>query len=90
MPLVVVLVAFATLWAGSAVASGPAGKLICEREVQDVRAMFERKRQSIPQGQAKGIEDRLSLARTYCAAYNYPASVTMAGILDIRKELERR
>lgn len=78
-----------SLLATTAAASGPAGKLICQMEVKQVEQLFAQKRASIPLLEIRTIEDRLALAHTYCAAYNYPASVTMAGIKELRARLQR-
>lgn len=72
----------------TAAASGPAGKLICQMEVKQVESLFAQKRAGMPAADIMRIEDRLALARTYCAAYSYPASVTMAGLKELRAKLQ--
>lgn len=83
-------IALALVWPLPAAASGPAGTLICGREVKELRATFERRRQTFPQAEVKRIADQLALARSYCAAFHHPASVTMAGVPALRRELQGR
>ncbi|MBI5162920.1 MAG: hypothetical protein HY985_03355 [Magnetospirillum sp.] len=55
-----------------------AGSIVCERELADVRSLFQDNRGRLSPAESGRIEQSLDLAPTYCRSAPYSSAVTLS------------